>query len=364
MIPLTINGKTRNYDLFRFARSILDYTKLQTNPHHAWCLELERHHKRSLWLEPRGTYKSTIFTKSYPIWCLWHNPNLRILIVNATAENAELFLNEIVGHYLRNPKLLKLYMDNFGIISLDPNAAKKKSIVLTTRTKNFSEPSIGTAGALDNLVSVHYDLIIVDDLCNIDDRESAAIREKKKRWYQDLVSVLEPNGELVVVGTHWHFDDLYSYIIKELNPRLRRGYKYYIHRESCYTHSGAPRFPKILSRPRLETLRVEKGLLLFASQYLNQPLPSEQQIFKLEAMHKVPKSKINLEDVEAFAFCDPSLGVRDPSAIVTVLKQDHAWIVLPLRHRISVPHTTDRQAHRAPQPLQLQGSGHRGELAR
>ena len=41
--------------------------------------------------------------------------------------------------------------------------------------------------ALDNLVSAHYDLIIVDDLCNKDDRESHSIREKKKRWYKEFL---------------------------------------------------------------------------------------------------------------------------------------------------------------------------------
>ncbi len=278
------HGRYQKFDLYRFARTILHYTRLQEDPHQAWCRELERHHRRSLWLEPRGTFKSTIFTKAHPIWRLVTNPNLRMLIVNATAENAQAFLREIVGHYLRNPSLLEFYEENFGISPLDPNAAKKEYTVLNTRTKNLSEPSIATAGALDKLVSVHHDLIIVDDLCNIDDRESAAIREKKKRWFQDLVSVVNPLGELVIVGTHWHFDDLYSFIIKELNPQLPRGHKFYIHRESCYTRSGKPRFSQILPADVLEALRIEKGQLLFACQYLNQPIPAEYQIFKLEVM--------------------------------------------------------------------------------
>ena len=90
------------------------------------------------------------------------------------------------------------------------------------------------------------------------------------------------------------------------------------------------RFPDILPEEKLKALRIEKGLLLFACQYLNQPIPTEHQIFKLEALHTVPKSGINLQRAEAFAFCDPSLGVADYSAIVTVLKHDHALDRLPL----------------------------------
>jgi predicted phage terminase large subunit-like protein len=326
-VKLSAPGKTYSFDLFQFARRVLNYTLLEEDPHRSWCTELDQRHKRSLWLEPRYTYKSTVFTKSYPIWRLYIEPNLRILIVNATAENAEAFLSEIVGHYLRNESLRRLYLASYNTLPLNPLSAKTKSIILNTRTKNFSEPSIGTVGALGNLVSAHYDLIIVDDLCNIDDRESPSIREKKKRWFQDLVSVLAPDGELVVVGTHWHFDDVYSFIINELNPQLPEESKYYIQRESCYTDDGQPRFPKILPKERLDTYRIEKGQLLFACQYLNQPIPTEHQIFKLEAMHKVPKTGINLQRAEAFAFCDPSLGVSDYSAIVTVLKHDHLWTV-------------------------------------
>ena len=326
-VKIPIAGKLYRLDFYIFAREILGYSRLEANPHFDWCTKLDERHKRSLWLEPRYTYKTTVFTKAYPIWRLFLEPNLRILIANATAENAEAFLSEIVGHYLRNESLRRLYLASYNTLPLNPLSAKTKSIVLNTRTRNFSEPSIGTVGALGNLVSAHYDLIIVDDLCNIDDRESPRIREKKKRWFQDLVSVLVPDGELVVVGTHWHFDDVYSFIINELNPQLPKKARYFIQRESCYNDDGSPRFPRILTQEFLEATCIEKGLLFFSCQYLNQPIPSERQIFKLELMHKVPPSAIDLQRAEAFAFCDPSLGVADYSAIVTVLVQDGRWTV-------------------------------------
>jgi predicted phage terminase large subunit-like protein len=321
-------GEQLTFDLFQFAREILDYPLLQEDPHHAWCTELDRRHKRSLWLEPRHTFKSTVFTKAYPIWRLLQEPDLRILIVNATAENAEAFLSEIVGQYLRNEVLRWVYHDACGTVPLEPQAAKTKTVLLTTRIKNYSEPSIRAVGALSNLVSAHYDLIIVDDLCNIDDRESPVIREKKKRWFQDLNSVLTPEGELVVVGTHWHFDDVYAYISNELNPGLPDEYKFRIQRDSCYRDDGeTPRFPTILSRKRLQALRVEKGEISFSCQYLNQPLPSEHQVFKLDAMHTIPAAEIDLSRAEVIGFCDPSLGGADYAAIVTLLRYNNAWIV-------------------------------------
>jgi len=248
--------------------------------------------------------------------------------VNATAENAEAFLSEIVGHFLRNKRLLQVWYARYGTFPLDARTAKTKSIILNTRTKNFSEPSISTIGALGNLVSAHYDLIIVDDLCNELDRESQSIREKKKRWFQDLPSVLSPDGELVIVGTHWHFDDVYSYIKNELNSQLPPKEQYYIQSESCYLDDGkTARFPKLLSAELLRTLRIKKGVMLFAAQYENKPIPSENQKFKLESMRTIAKEEINLEKAEAYGFCDPGLGVNDYSAIITVLKYENSWIV-------------------------------------
>jgi len=320
--------ETYRFDLFSFAREVLGYSLLEDYPHHSWCNELDKRHTRSLWLEPRHTYKSTVFTKSYPIWRLLENPNLRILIVNATAGNAEAFLSEIVGHLLRNQRFIELHQSIHHTHPLDPRAAKTKSFILNTRTRNSSEPSIGTVGALGNLVSAHYDLIIVDDLCNEDDRESPSIREKKKRWFKDLVSVLSPSGELVVVGTHWHFDDVYSYIKNELNPQLPDNAKYHIRSESCYLDDEiSPRFPNILSAEKLSNLRIEKDIIQFSCQYLNRPIPTEHQIFKLESMHKIAKSELQLDKADFYGFCDPALGVSDYSAIITLLKHNGSWTV-------------------------------------
>jgi predicted phage terminase large subunit-like protein len=212
---------------------------------------------------------------------------------------------------------------------LSPLAEKKKKITLAVRTINHSEPSIAAIGALGNLVSAHYDLIIVDDLCNEDDRESPALREKKKRWFQDLFSVLSPKGQIVLVGTRWHFNDAYGDIITKLNPALPSEYKFKIRVESCYLEDGTtPRFPNILSANRLEALKTEVGPLLFACNYLNQPLAAEAQIFHLEDMVTTQKTKIDLSQTQAFGFCDPSGGSTDWSAIVTLLVlPDNTWVV-------------------------------------
>jgi predicted phage terminase large subunit-like protein len=113
-----------------------------------------------------------------------------------------------------------------------------------------------------------------------------------------------------------------------LKLQLPQHARYYINSESCYLDDDTtPRFPNILPAEKLSTIKIEKGPLLFSCQYRNQPMPAEHQIFRLEALRTIPIEQINLQNAEAYGFCDPSLGVNDYSGIVTVLKHNGRWVV-------------------------------------
>ena len=301
---------TKEFSFFEFTKYILGYNKLN-DVHKKWCEEIDTTDKRKLFLKPRGTYKSTIYTVAYPLWKLVHNPNERILIANATSDNAEAFLREITTHLLRNQR----FIDVFGK-QLDSHTSKVSSVTLKSRTAFNKEPSISTVGVLGNLVSAHYSTIICDDLCNDKDRESESIREKKKKWFQDLMSVLDPDGEIIVVGTRWHFNDLYKYIIEDLNPKLIPEEQWYISVESCYLEDEkTPKFPSILPLVVLDRLKLEKGPLEFSSQYINKPLPQEAQIFfeeDFKTFEYLGAGRVldgeKIVPVEFVGYCDLSIG--------------------------------------------------------
>ena len=266
-LKLSLGDTAKEFDFFNFTKYILGYNKL-SDVHKEWCREADTVNNRKLFLKPRGTYKSTIYTVAYPLWKLVHNPNERILIANATSDNAEAFLREITTHLLRNER----FKEVFGKL-IDSNTSKVSSVTVKTRTSFNKEPSINTVGVLGSIVSAHYSTIICDDLCNDKDRESESIREKKKKWFQDVMSILDPDGEIIVVGTRWHFNDLYKFIIEELNPKLKPEEQWDIHVESCYEEDEkTPKFPTILPVDVLDRLRIEKGPLEFSC------TPAETQI--------------------------------------------------------------------------------------
>jgi predicted phage terminase large subunit-like protein len=321
----------RTLDYYRFCRHILGYDKMGPE-HKRWQKQLyDAVNKQGLhklvFLKPRGTYKTTFYTVGLPLWLHLGNPNLRILIANSVGENAKRFLSETTGHYLRNPKLKELYeLMGYPDVPVDPHSATTTSLKLTNATKITKEPSMSITGYGSSIVSQHYDVIIVDDLCDRADRESLAVREGKKHWFADLASLLEPDGLLLIIGTRWHYDDVYAHIINELNPKHSALDKYHVEVESCYITNDegeqVPAFPRILSEEKIQELKIDKTLPEFCSNYLNDPLPADAQVFQRSDFtffdYEFYKNEYDRGNMTLYGFCDPALGTHkgDFSAIV------------------------------------------------
>jgi predicted phage terminase large subunit-like protein len=327
MASILFHGKALT--LYNVAKYILEYDKLGPK-HKEWCDRYEEIKKsgrqRILLMKPRGTYKTTIYSVSNIIDILmddWVRTggtfDKRILLTSSTEDMAVQILSEVRQHLKNSPNL----KDFFGY---DPvESYNQREIQLFPRSVH-KEPSIKAKGAMSAIVSEHYDVIIVDDLCNNDDRESFAVRERKKRWFIDLISILNPTGLLLVVGTRWHLDDVYQYILTN-NPNLPAKDQYHIEIESIYDKdTGEPLFPSIYDRSDVERLKVEKGLVEFYSQYMNDPLPAETQLFKLEEFKFYTDYDKDFEDAKHVIYVDPALGRElDYSVIIVGAIKDNTF---------------------------------------
>lgn len=307
--------------LYNVAKYMLEYKKLDSK-HKQWCNDYENIKKsgrqRILLLKPRGTYKTTIYSVANIIDILMEDWvanngmfNRRILLTSSTEDMAIQILSEVRQHLKSNDNLKEFF-------GYDPvESFNQREIQLTPRTVH-KEPSIKAKGAMSAIVSEHYDVIIVDDLCNNDDRESNAVRERKKRWFIDLISILNPDGLLLVVGTRWHLDDVYNYIISN-NPNLPEKDRYHIEIESIYDlNTKEPLFPSIYTQEDIDRLKVEKGLVEFYSQYMNDPLPAETQLFKVEEMKFYTDFDKDFEDAKHVIYVDPALGREADFSVIIV----------------------------------------------
>lgn len=168
---------------------------------------LTRPAKRRLILCPRGHFKTSIVTKAYAVKRMLNNPNIRILIANQVWDRARDILFEIKEQLTTKSDLPKI----FG--SFVSGRWREEEIVIAQRTAALSAPTIGTTGVEAEMTSSHFDLIIVDDIQGLQNCQTKDQRDKVKRFLRSLTALLDPGGELIVIGTRWHFDDVYQEIL-------------------------------------------------------------------------------------------------------------------------------------------------------
>lgn len=238
---------------------------------------------RKLLLVPRGHLKTAIVTKGFAIQSLLRNPDVRILIANQVWDKSREMLYEIKQLLTEKTDLPKLFGEFVS------ERWREDDIVIKQRRKALAAPTIGTSGVEAELTSSHYDIIILDDLQGEKNFQTPESREKVKRYYRSMIDLIEPGGLIVVIGTRWHLDDVYQYIIDNEA-------EYYDISVRKVIEDGKIIFPKKFQKhfdPKtkswesvsyhctdyLDYLR-KRPSEEFSSQYMNDPIDSQNQIFK------------------------------------------------------------------------------------
>ena len=260
-------------DLFYFAREVLGYDAL--GPLHLGWYEALLRHQYALLLAPRSHLKTSAVTVAYILWRLVRNPNLRVLILNEVLANAQSFLREIKEHITSNSR----FRQRYG--ALDASAGKWTETSITLpRSKIMKEPSIVGCGVLGTVVSMHPDIIIADDLISVNNSLTLLQRSKVSHWFRTVVlPMLEPSGQLVCIGTRYHYADLYSEILTE--PGFAHWAKI-IQAADWLDESGKRHllFPERFSAEKLDELKETMGTAAFNCQMRNDPAGLEGADFK------------------------------------------------------------------------------------
>lgn len=195
--------------LYATCKILLGMKDVNPETHGDMLKALESETKRKLMVMPRGTLKSSIGVVGYSIWLLLRNPNLRILIDSEVYTNSKNFLREIRSH-LESAKLT----DIFGTFKSDTNWSEGE-ITIKQRTQPYKESSITCGGIGTIKVGQHFDVIIGDDLNSNNNSQTAEGCKKVIDHYRLNISILEPNGIYLVIGTRYSQGDLIQYIIDQ-----------------------------------------------------------------------------------------------------------------------------------------------------
>lgn len=185
----------------------------------SWYNRQERKSHQMVLL-PRDHGKSA-FAGFVAAWELTRDPTLRILYISSTSNLATKqlkFIKDILtcdNYRIHWPAMVNREEANREKwtereISIDDPRRKAESI---------RDPSIFTAGLTTNIVGLHSDITIMDDVVVTNNAYTEDGREKVKDQYSLLSSIEGTNARELIVGTRYHPDDLYGEL---LNKKVER----------------------------------------------------------------------------------------------------------------------------------------------
>ncbi len=337
--------------LFYFDKEILGYSKMEEDVHMPMCEFMderylpdgqEEYKPFKMLLLPRGGFKSSAVTIGYAIQQIILDPNIRILIANENFNNSKRFASEIRGHFEGN-ELLKQSYGNF----VGKKDWREDYFTVSKRTKNLKEPTISCAGIDVVKVGMHYDMIIGDDLVSQNNITTKEQMDKVIDFYKLALSLLEPGGKFCLIGTRWHFNDLYNHIIEN------EGHKFNFLTQGAYKKDGSLWFPQRLTKAFLDDQKKSQGSYIFNCQYNNSPIDDESAVFKKSWIHyfnihqrllvpdtNAPEdSTYRLEDCNTYMTVDPAISQKkhaDYTAMVVtaVDPEQRKFVVHAKRYRI------------------------------
>jgi len=293
--------KDAENSLFYYGKYILGFNQFDENVHKEWEFFLKGGKRLKLVLIPRGYFKSSFFTISHPLQELCKNKSKRFLLTNAVFDNAKAFLGSIKQQIETNPKLKW-----WGLEPGDPWSSEELTV---KRDSIHKEPSISIAGIGSQLPSQHYDEIIWDDLVNDKNITSKEYIDKVINWWKNSLNLLDPGGLGIIVGTLWHYRDLYQYVIKNLAEHFD------IIIKKATADNGSIYFESRFPKEELERLKKLLGPYIYNLQYQNELTDPEDAIIKQDWILKYKELP---KPVRMFMTIDPALS-EDPTADYSVI---------------------------------------------
>lgn len=288
---------------------------------------------KGLVIMPRGSLKTTMCTKLFPIWCTLPKErepwtpfvcqNFRSLLATNTFPNARKKLEDIRGLYDTNELFRAVYPD------LLPTRTCRwtDEVAEINRPARFPEGTFECAGKKTRKEGTHYNLIVEDDTCAPEDSDlkgeiitpSVETIQQATNWHRSGTALLVPKGPRMrlVVSTRWSEFDLVDYLQKN-EPG------YHVFDVPAIREDGSRVFTMFYDEKTLRDIKEQVGEYLFSALYLNKPLDPSLRVFQDAWFHYVHPTEVPFRQGNVSIAVDPAISERDEaceSAITKVLHQ-------------------------------------------
>lgn len=228
-------------------------------------------------LAARDLGKSYYFTFAYPIWKADNNPNGKGYIFSGSQDQANRLLGDIKNEIDENPKLAHLLPNREQLTTWN---------VTSIRLANGHR--IYARGFGTKVRGAHPDWLTCDDVLNDEDATSEVVRKRHIEYFFTAVTnMIVPGGQIVVVGTPFHVNDLYGQLSK--NPR------YLFKRFPAIKADGEAQWPMRYPLSLLRDKRIEVGSVRFTREQLVQPISDDMSMFPARLFRGQPTEQFTVK---------------------------------------------------------------------
>jgi predicted phage terminase large subunit-like protein len=308
------------------------------------CREVQKNPNGYLDLWARGHYKSSIITCGLTIQDTFNNPEITVGIFSFSNKIAVAFLRQIKREFESNTVLKELFPD---VLYENPGKESPKwseqDGLIVKRKRNPKESTIEAWGLIDSQpISKHYDLRIYDDVVTRDNINTPDMIQKTQEAWELSLNLSTSDGIARYIGTRYHFLDTYRTIMerKAAKPRIYPA-----------THDGtASGKPVLLPQNTIDKQRREQGAYTFSAQYLQNPIASSLQGFRMEWLQYYECTNERLlevsQEMNIYILCDPA-GSQKKGSDYTVFvvwgcnKDENYYLLDGIRDRLNLKGRTD-----------------------
>lgn len=216
--------------------------------------------------------KSSLITLSFPMWAIFHDPNLNILIITNSGALSEKF-----GIQLRE------YIDEYGkYFNVFLSDVKKSSsyLMFCDKDKKLYNGSIRLVGKGGSITGTDADILIIDDpYKGLEEEFTPSALDKMNNYYDTIIEQrLEPHSIEIILHTRWNSYDLQGY----LKENDSESYKFM--ELPAISEDGTPLWKERYTLKELEKKRERMGVRMFNAIYQQQPMDTDSDFFDLSKL--------------------------------------------------------------------------------
>jgi predicted phage terminase large subunit-like protein len=262
-------------------------------------------------VEPRGFSKSTRFSLAFPVWVTFYKKRNFPILFASSQRQAQENLQSIKDEVEQNERLA----EDFG--EMKGKIWKADKITFTNGTAIVARGAGASTRGIKNGPN-RPDVAICDDIMTDEIAASKVQRDKRYRWFKRVVLPLGKDIFPILINTIFHEDDIVCRLLKELEDGQLKGWVGF--RFAASTPEGHSLWPAYWTDEKLRKKEDEVGSAAWATEYMNEPLSSEDAIIKKFVYYEL--SEINPANMKKFGGIDPATGVHDKCAFDTLGDND------------------------------------------